>query len=327
MGLFDQQQNTNTDINFALWALDFAAHSVPKYDSPFSGKRFTRPQLLACLILKTAWGMTYRQIVDTIRASTELREALGLRSTPHFTTLESYANGKHADEVMRVLFDTSVKRAFPAKAGERADVKEGAMDASGVGKTSASVYFEVVRATKRPTRSAERRERARNKGSLSKPTPSTSPTEERRHNAQFIKISVIIACGVMLPLAGIASIGRSNDKVQAYSLIDQAQERVQLGTLYADKGFDSERLHEFCREKHGIESVIPPVARTADGQVHTKYRAQMQTLPQGYAKRKQIESFFSGLKRTTGSAVRARTSAAQLREALMKVICYGIRRF
>lgn len=343
MNLFHQHTSGDSELlNLARWSLHVAVRAVPTYDSKFSPKAFTRPQLLACLIMKQAMGLTYRGICETLRSSVELRETLGLASTPHYTTLESYANGRYADEVAMHLLDALWRWQNPAQD----PVSEAAMDSSGLGKTNASVYFEAVRSQKQPPDSASKgswlgRQPVDQRGVNSAENTSCasdrrrknahgsdpqSMRDQRRFNAPFIKISVIVACGTLIPLAVVATIGRSNDKQQAYTLVAQGCDRVGMTRLYADKGYDSEALHEFCRHEHDVELVAPAIIKARDGKAHTPYRSAMEPLPEGYGKRSHVESFFSAMKRVTGSSLRARTPENQLREAVLRVICYGIRR-
>ena len=78
-----------------------------------------------------------------------------------------------------------------------------------------------------------------------------------------------------------------------------------------------------CRESWGAESYIPAVIRTADGSIKTRYRSEMRELPAKFGRRWHVESFFSGLKRTTLSS---RTPRTLLAEASMKILAYTIRR-
>ena len=60
-----------------------------------------------------------------------------------------------------------------------------------------------------------------------------------------------------------------------------------------------------------------------------KYRSQMteETLQEkNYGRRWLVESFMSGLKRTTNSALRSRTEHGLFIEAAMNVLAYALRR-
>ncbi len=59
-----------------------------------------------------------------------------------------------------------------------------------------------------------------------------------------------------------------------------------------------------------LDRFIPPVIRTRDGSVGTKYWARVRRLPARYRRRSHIESFFIALKRITspGPGAKGRTA-------------------
>lgn len=308
MTLFEPLEDPSAVDRLARLALVLAARRVPAYDSRFSRRDYTRPQLMACLIIKAAHGLTYRGVSELLRGSASLREALGLRSAPHFTTLEGYANSGQMQEVVHQLLDELM---LHVGKGERPRVEEVAMDSTGLAATTASIYFDQVR---------------RGRAQASEATGKTGIADQRRHNAPFIKVSVVVLCGLLLPAALVVTVGRSNDNGQSPELVEQLARRVVTQRLYADAGYDGEPLHTLCRERFGIASYIPPVPKTRDGSIRTRYRAMMRPLPDGYRRRSHVEAFFSAMKRTGGSALRARSRPAQLAEAALRVLAYGIRR-
>ena len=99
--------------------------------------------------------------------------------------------------------------------------------------------------------------------------------------------------------------------------------------MYADAGYDADWIHGICREVWGVHSIIKPARTCADGSLGGVYRAEMtdQTLKKaGYGRRWHIESFFSGLKRMTGSALCARNDANLLKEAAFRLLAYTLHR-
>jgi hypothetical protein len=74
-----------------LAALAVAQDALPLYSSRFSPRKFTLHQLFACLALKEFQRCDYRKICELLRDSESLREAIGLRDVPHFTTLQKRA--------------------------------------------------------------------------------------------------------------------------------------------------------------------------------------------------------------------------------------------
>jgi len=80
-----------------------------------------------------------------------------------------------------------------------------------------------------------------------------------------------------------------------------------------------------CRGDWVVKSVIPTVQRRGDGKFGGKWRSQtaldyLQKLEIG--RRWALESFFSALKRTMGSALSARKPDQMLAEAAFKSFAY-----
>lgn len=75
-----------------------------------------------------------------------------------------------------------------------------------------------------------------------------------------------------------------------------------------------------------MRSYIPPAVHRRDGGVNGRYRSQMTRLPKRYGRRWHVESFFSGLKRTMGSQLNARTERGLFTEAAIRVLAYTLRR-
>lgn len=102
-------------------------------------------------------------------------------------------------------------------------------------------------------------------------------------------------------------------------------EKVRPKKLHADAGYDADWIHIVCREHWNVESFIPPSVTRKDGTIGGVCRPKMAELPKTYGRRSHIESFMSGLKRTTGSALNARLRKAMFAEASLRVIDYELR--
>lgn len=77
---------TKSAVRFARTALTVAGHMVPRYGYR-SRKDYTQPQLLALLALRQFWHVDYRGLTTRVAESAEVRDALGLRRVPHYSTL------------------------------------------------------------------------------------------------------------------------------------------------------------------------------------------------------------------------------------------------
>lgn len=68
-------------------ALALARDALPAYSSATSRKDFTTHQLFAVLALKTFFKTDYRGVAQFLADFAELRDELGLKKVPHYSTL------------------------------------------------------------------------------------------------------------------------------------------------------------------------------------------------------------------------------------------------
>ena len=269
-----------------------AQKCVNAYSCPKSRRDFTQPQLVACLVLKVANRSDYRGVCELLTLSEPLREAIGLEKVPHWTTLQKFMAKPQVAEVIDAVMAQVLR-----EVGVLERPGDIAVDSSGMQNGVASLHYVA--------------KRGRN---------------GRGQVRKTVKVSVAVLCGALLPVGLVVSLGSSADMQQMPALLDQVESRMTPTALYADSGYDAEWVHERCREEWGTESLIPPVVRAPDGRIKTKWRAAMLELPEVYGRRWHVESFFSGLKRTTMGTLASRQPNTLLAEAQMKVLTYAIRR-
>lgn len=283
----------NTLIDVARLSMRLAARYMQPYSHSKSPKKFTQAQLMTCLILRAYLKTTYRGVIEVLDASDKLQECLGLKSLPHYSTLKYFADRSDTLAIVDAMLAEIVGQVV--KQSGEAD-QEVAIDATGVESTSASAYF--------CTRSGRKRKK-------------------------YVKLSLCVTCGTMLPASLVMSWGPCNDKAVAQELLEKSSAVVQPRTLFADAGYDAEWVHEYCRDDWGVSSWIPPAVHRHDGGVNGKYRSKMtprRLKKNGYGRRWIVESFMSGLKRTTGSMLGARNEAGMFTEAAIRVLAYALRR-
>ena len=264
---------------------------LAEYGATTSRHDFTQRQLLTCLVLRVYLKTTYRGVLDVLATSDRLRQCLGLEGKmPHYTTLQKFSARSNVVEIVQKVVARIGQQALPLENGEVA------MDGTGLSRRTASEYF-------------SRRSGKKIRG--------------------WVKLSAIVLCGSLLPLAFVVDLKPTNDRKHAQELLTQVQALGTLTKLYADKGYDCEDIHVQCREKLGVESFIPPIQRRPDGKIGGKWRAQMtpeKLKAAKFGRRWTVESYFSALKKTMGSAVSARNPKQMLVEAALKVLVYAFRR-
>jgi hypothetical protein len=274
-------------------AMRLSQPHLADYGANTSRHDFTQRQLMSCLVLRAYLKTTYRGLLEVLAVSAQLRQCLGLEDKlPHFTTLYKFSRRSKVTEIVQVLIG---KIGLAASQREQAP-GAAAMDSTGFSCGTASEYFR--------TRSGGR-------------------------PRSWVKLSVIVLTTSLLPVGLVTTLGPSNDRVQVPALLQQAQAVSRPSILYADAGYDAEWIHARCREQWAVESVIKPNQHRADGTRGGKWRASMSPehlKERGYGKRWAVESFFSGLKRTMGSALTARKPDQMIAEASFRVLAYALRR-
>src|SRR6476469_1060046 len=88
-------QLTKSPLRVAREALAVATGRLHAYAHQFSPKKFTQPQLFACLVLKNFLKTDYRGIVAHLADCPLLVEALGLTGVPHYTSGFETMPGSH----------------------------------------------------------------------------------------------------------------------------------------------------------------------------------------------------------------------------------------
>src|SRR5512137_1689666 len=212
-------------------AYTLAQQALPAYAHRFSPKKFTQPQLFACLALKEFHKADYRGIAAILQDSPDLCRAIGLHAVPHFTTLQKAAkrllDAKHA----RSLLDATVLQA-PRRLRRR--VPLAAIDGTGFETRHVSAYF------------VQRRKRCRS-------------GYETTTYTRYPKAGLVCDCARHLILAVVPERGPGADDPHYRPALRQAVSRARIGTLLADAGYDSEGAHVFARQVCRVRTLIPPL--------------------------------------------------------------------
>lgn len=282
----DQIADESLLLKIASLAMRTSRKCMHSYGHINSPQRFTQPQLFTCLILREVLRTTYRGVIERLALMPKLRDAIGLDVLPHFTTLQKFAARKNVPQIVdRCL--RMIVRMFDLPVDQQAGI-----DSTGLETTSASAHF-VARSG--------------------------------RKRGRFVKVSMIVLCGLMLPASLVLSWGPGPDIVQAVPLAQKVAGEIQPAMLWGDKGYDSDDWHEFCREGWGVISYAPARECSPHGVIGGKHRWAMGKKWDGYGRRWHNETAHSTMKRTTGSSVAGRSKAAMFADAAIKVLAYALR--
>ena len=284
-----------------LVALEVGQEVLRDYSHRYSPKKFTQPQLFACLVLKEFYRLDYRKLTGLFRDAPELAQAIGLKSTPHFTTFQ-----KAAERLLRSggagQLLTATLRLARQRGKLRGRIRLAALDGSGWESHHASHYYVRRRAQGGETR-------------------------QKSWYRQFPKAGLACDTRTHLILGLTPGRGPKSDISHFRQLLSEALGRVRFDTVAADAGYDAEHAHHHARDELGVRTLIPAtIGRPTHKRPRGRWRRWMQSHLHRthYGQRWQIETVNSMLKRLQGSALRARSYWSQNRELHLRAITHNI---
>jgi hypothetical protein len=92
-------------------AYQVGRRTLRTYSHPCSPKKFTQPQLFACLVLKEFLRLDYRKLQAFLNDSPSITEAIKLSIVPHYTTFQKAAVRLLKSHRAGRLLDVTVERA------------------------------------------------------------------------------------------------------------------------------------------------------------------------------------------------------------------------
>jgi len=284
-----------------------AAHAIgqrrlPAYSHRFSPKKFTLPQLFACLVLKEFLRLDYRKLSVLLEDAPSFAAAIGLKSVPHFSTFQKAADRLLLTQHARRLLDETVEVAQRVGVLKKT-VALAALDGIGFETRHISAYF------------VKRREKG------------CKTSYQMTTYTRYPYANIVCACRSHFVLAIVTGRGPGPDDPYFQPALRQTVRRIRVTTLLADAGFDSERAHMFARQECGIRAIIPatrgrPTTKPLRGYWRNKMK---QRFPKRrYGQRWQVETVHSMIKRVLGAALRARSYWSQSREIILKALTLNV---
>ncbi|MDP6745966.1 MAG: transposase [Candidatus Poribacteria bacterium] len=295
-------KTSKSTLTVARMALRAARDSRPDYAKTKSRKKFTPPQLMACLVIKEFLQLDYRGTHVMLTGWSDLRRVIRLTKVPHFTTLCAAAKPLLGQAGTDATLDAVLDHCRQAKIRPKCS-QQAAIDSTGLESRHVSADF-----TKRGGRHCNH--------------------EKRR----YPKLSAICDTASHLILGAVIDRGPKPDPVEAKQTRHEALKHQRFSSLLGEAGYESEGFHGRCRDQLGIRSIIPTTGRggpRADGKprpVNGQYRQLMkQRFPKKtYGQRWQIETVFSLLQRNMGAALRARNYHRQIREIRLRILTHNL---
>lgn len=281
------------ELNARLARLAFPLHRCKR-----SNRIFTQRQHLALLVMRQLFGKSYREFCALIELCTPVLRAVGLRRVPHFTTLQKFAT-----RVDQLLLD-ALLASFSDMARGRLQL---AMDSTGFACSSASRYFVAV--LQRNEAKAVR----------------TETRSVRRH----VKQTLAIDTRTQLILAARYCYGPTSDVPDAVPTLEAASRAGTVGSVVADKGYDSRAIRRYIWYRLKAEAHIPlrSGAKGAARKRSVYDRKQTAEFSESkYRRRALIETVHSVEKRVMRGDVLATSTLCQNKELLLRAIAYDLRR-
>jgi hypothetical protein len=283
------------------------AHALGKqrlrtYWHRYSPKKFTLPKLFACLVLKEFLRLDYRKLSALLEDAPSLSAIIDLKQVPHFSTFQKAAARLLVFRRVQLLLDETVRAATEQRVMKKR-VALAAIDGTGFETRHISAYF------------VKRRARACKTG------------YETTTYTRYPTANLLCDCDSHLVLSLATGRGPGPDDPYFCRVVKQAAERVKIAALAADAGYDSEAAHQYVREECGARTLIPATrGRPTQKRLKGYWRQRMKTRfnNKKYAGRWQIETVNSMIKRSMGSALRARTYWSQSREITLRVLTHNI---
>ena len=281
-------------------AYEAACQALPAHRHKFSPKKFTQPQLMACLVLKEFSRLDYRGLAAHLADHPDLAHLIHLKAVPHYTTFQKAAARLLKASPARAAFDAVLERALRQKLRKRR-VPLAAIDGTGMESRHVSRYYVKRRSN-------------------------TGTGTQVTTYSRYPKVVLVTDCRTHLVLAAAPGRGPASDLVLFKSALKEAMGRARIGTLLADADFDGEWVHEYVRS-YGIRTLIPPErGRPSEKPPAGRWRRRMKERfdRRRYGQRWQTETVNSMIKRRLGSALRARSYWSQCREIILRVITHNV---
>jgi len=262
------------------------AKAIPEYFSKFSNKVFSNHQKMILLVLKQKFKTTYRDLVEFLKV-TKIPEIIGLKRIPHFTTLIRFSK-RISKNLLNNLLNYCVKFSKPKSLNL-------AVDATGLELNRGSEHY----------------------------------TKIKLLDVKRKKVIQLTACATTDTQLITSVRVEKRKSVVNKNFIDVVKESSKFGKIKnvtADKGYDSNKNHEYLINKLKIKSGIK-VREKALGKRSTLRKKVLKNFDEKiYHQRSKIETIFSVIKRKYDSKIRAKQTKTQIQETIQKALTYNIYR-
>jgi hypothetical protein len=287
---------SKSPVAVAYAAYEAGKKVLPSYRHEFSPKKFTQPQLFACLILKSFFNTDYRGIVAILSEHLVIRKILNLEHIPHYTTLQKASKNILKSKTVKRLM-ASLMKIYLKETKEKRNIA--LFDSAGFDTEHASSYFKW----------------RKDSGVKDKPP---------RWYKKYPKLSISTTPRSMLITGGFITMGPSTDMPYFERLLKQTLNSFKPKTIIADAGYDKELNHVIASEQN-IKTIIPCRAYRKGRlpKAENRRRMHLHFPKKRYGLRWHVETVMSMLKRNLGARVFGRSFRSQSRELMLKMLTHN----
>lgn len=261
---------------------------LPLFSNKYSKHTYKQYQHVSILCFMKYMKLNYRSVIQLLELIPKIKQLIGLNQLPHYTTIH-----KFFQRFNHVLFNRLLSQTANLFNTGNCILS---IDSTGYSSNYASSYY-------------------------------TRRLKGRYTIRQHIKSSITVDTGNQLVVSNKNRLGPRHDNIDFVYLLTNASRTVNINTLVADKGYDSELNHRLVRQLNA--NPIIPLRDCVRYRVIGRYRRRMlkEFNEKLYHRRSINETVFSVVKRLFGSWVQSRSLKLQIKEITLMYLVYNIHRY
>lgn len=266
---------------------------IPLYSCRKSKHVYKQYQHVVIVCLMKHFRLHYRSVIELLEITPGLQRIIGLKRLPHYTTIHKFFRRFSLTKMELVLSQTV--RLFGITESTIA------IDSTGFSSNYASRYYMMIKYRQ----------------------------EKGVWRDSYMKQTLTVDTDRQVVVSDLPAEEHGNDFPYFVPALKRAKRKVRIGTVIADRGYDSERNNRFVRYDLKARNLIRIRMGRRRKRMHGRLRRESAKDFDwnAYAKRNVAESVFSSMKRRFGDTLYSRS--LRLRKKELKVMCivYNVNRY